>query len=433
MKYKPGSFSKNFAWHGTGLAKLHDAIRDGFDSELKPVSRGHFRTQCGISDPNLQLIPINFFLFNTGASADALLAVDELVFQSVEEPHSIVFDRLALFSLHLSTVGNVLSGGTPWARDFVKNRLWLDGFWQRSELEKPRLDNFLSQVLNARQEVRTKCRSNYRHLLELSGFLSRSEECIDNRDDQWLASAVLLAWDRAILSGQLPESTTAPELIEFLRAGEIFKLLGVPEDFAIDLGVRLAASYLESGKIRRFEQDITPQPQPVSTPTRGPARRRTPARHLEEVAKHINLAEVARIKRQIEQQLRNAELAATLKELYESKCMFCDSQICVSISPERYYVQAAHIRPLGRPHNGPDIPENMIVLCPNCHIQFDAGILSISLRSPTELTINSETANHALHGKVVRTRGTHKLDAQYVEWHQGYWRSRYERTPEQKS
>jgi hypothetical protein len=38
------------------------------------------------------MIPINFFLFNRGPSETSLLAVDELVFQAVEQPHSLVFN-----------------------------------------------------------------------------------------------------------------------------------------------------------------------------------------------------------------------------------------------------------------------------------------------------------------------------------------------------
>src|SRR5262249_28862003 len=109
MKYRPGSFSKNFAWHGTGLAKLYHAIRAGFSQRLKAVSRLAFRENCGIADSSLQLIPINFFLFNTGPSIQALLAIDELVFKAIDEAHSIAFDRLALFALNLSLVGNVSS------------------------------------------------------------------------------------------------------------------------------------------------------------------------------------------------------------------------------------------------------------------------------------------------------------------------------------
>jgi hypothetical protein len=425
MAYRPGSFSKNFAWHGAGLSKMHSTIRAGYSADLRPVSRNAFRENCGIGDPNLQLIPINFFLFNTGSSDTSPLAVDELVFQAVEQPHTALFDRLALFALNLSNVGNIGSGGTPWARDFVAERLWSEGFWRRSELEIEALDSFLRTALDARPEVRVKCRSNYRHLFELTGYLDVNEEFIDNRDGQWLSSAVLLAWDRGMLSAQIPEQPTTEQLGEFIRKNRLARLLGVPEAFAEQLAFRLGPAYAEYRGIRRFDQDVAPVV-PVSPTPRATARRtRTRARQLDEVARDVNASEVSRARREVEQQLRNAALAATLKELYESQCMFCDSRICVSISPEQFYVEAAHIRPLGRPHNGPDIPQNMLVLCPNCHVQFDAGTLGVALRSPTELQIASRTRNHPLHGKTVRTHGTHTLDGQFVDWHQRYWRGRH--------
>ncbi|MBT6251913.1 MAG: hypothetical protein HOI84_01280, partial [Flavobacteriaceae bacterium] len=37
----------------------------------------------------------------------------------------------------------------------------------------------------------------------------------------------------------------------------------------------------------------------------------------------------------------------------------------------------AHIKPLGRPHSGPDVKENLLCLCPNHHDQFDALAFSI--------------------------------------------------------
>jgi hypothetical protein len=423
MAYRPGSFSKNFAWHGRGLSKLHNAIRAGFSAQLTSTSRDNFRANCGTSDADLQLIPVNFFLFNTGSQQTSVLAVDELVFQAVEQPHSALFDRLALFALHLSEVGNIRSGGTPWARDFVLQRLWADGFWRRPELEIARLDDFLGSALDARPEVRIKCRSNYRHLFALTGYLDVNEELIDNRDGPWLSSALLLAWDRAILSAQIPESATTTQLVEFIRGRQVARLLGVPESFAEQLASRLAPSYAEYRAIRRFDQDVVPGPAPIP-PVRPAVRRtRTRARQLDEVARDINVSEVSRVRREVEQQLRNSTLAATLKELYGSQCMFCESRICVSISPEQFYVEAVHIRPLGRPHNGPDHARNMLVLCPNCHVQFDAGTLGLILRSPSESQITSKTRNHPLDGKIVRTRGPHRLDGQFVEWHQRYWRS----------
>lgn len=37
------------------------------------------------------------------------------------------------------------------------------------------------------------------------------------------------------------------------------------------------------------------------------------------------------------------------------------------------YAEAAHIRALGSPHNGPDVIENVLCLCPNHHVLFDNG------------------------------------------------------------
>ena len=34
--------------------------------------------------------------------------------------------------------------------------------------------------------------------------------------------------------------------------------------------------------------------------------------------------------------------------------------------------------PLGKPHQGPDVEENCLCLCPNHHVQFDSGAISIN-------------------------------------------------------
>jgi len=66
-----------------------------------------------------------------------------------------------------------------------------------------------------------------------------------------------------------------------------------------------------------------------------------------------------------------------------------------------------HIRPLGRPHDGPDEPENILVLCPNHHTDFDYGRLTVDPKTyrvthtdeeavdGTELTIADPHKNSA--------------------------------------
>lgn len=58
-----------------------------------------------------------------------------------------------------------------------------------------------------------------------------------------------------------------------------------------------------------------------------------------------------------------------LKELFCYRCQICGHSI-----PTRYggrYVEAAHIRP--KREDGPEVPRNILILCPNHHKEFDYG------------------------------------------------------------
>lgn len=75
--------------------------------------------------------------------------------------------------------------------------------------------------------------------------------------------------------------------------------------------------------------------------------------------------------------LRETRLAREIKLLHRDECQICGEAL--RISPDKTYSEAHHIIPLGRPHNGPDRPSNIIVLCPNHHALCDMG--AIILRS----------------------------------------------------
>ncbi len=72
--------------------------------------------------------------------------------------------------------------------------------------------------------------------------------------------------------------------------------------------------------------------------------------------------------------IRDTELSKRIKEIYKCKCQVCGISIMTNSG---LYAEAAHIKPLGAPHNGPDIMENLICLCPNHHVKFDFGGFSI--------------------------------------------------------
>jgi len=72
---------------------------------------------------------------------------------------------------------------------------------------------------------------------------------------------------------------------------------------------------------------------------------------------------------------RDGTVTRRIKSLYEHACQMCDITI---ESPKGPIAEGAHVRPLGRPHNGPDVPANLLCLCPNCHRKFDAGAVHIT-------------------------------------------------------
>jgi putative restriction endonuclease len=73
--------------------------------------------------------------------------------------------------------------------------------------------------------------------------------------------------------------------------------------------------------------------------------------------------------------IRDTQQAKLVKELYNYQCQICGIQLQGSAG---LYAEAAHIRPLGTPHNGPDTPDNLLCLCPNHHVLFDYGGIAIA-------------------------------------------------------
>jgi putative restriction endonuclease len=75
-----------------------------------------------------------------------------------------------------------------------------------------------------------------------------------------------------------------------------------------------------------------------------------------------------------ERLVRDTALTVQVKRLYDHHCQICGTQLS---TPKGPYSEAAHIQPLGAPHNGPDVFENLLCLCPNHHALFDKGAFRI--------------------------------------------------------
>ncbi|HEX8320481.1 HNH endonuclease [Longimicrobium sp.] len=75
--------------------------------------------------------------------------------------------------------------------------------------------------------------------------------------------------------------------------------------------------------------------------------------------------------------VRDSRLARALKELHGNRCQICGDTLLLPDGTK--YSEAHHIRPLGQPHNGPDVAANLLVVCPNHHALCDLGGITLDL------------------------------------------------------
>ena len=63
----------------------------------------------------------------------------------------------------------------------------------------------------------------------------------------------------------------------------------------------------------------------------------------------------------------------------------------------RNYSEANHIKPLGSPHNGLDNRNNLLCVCPNCHVLLDYAAIPLHLKSLQTIKHSLSSANIAYH------------------------------------
>ncbi len=106
--------------------------------------------------------------------------------------------------------------------------------------------------------------------------------------------------------------------------------------------------------------------------------------------------ESTRVHQEIYRILRDSELSRLIKAMYNNECQLCGDFI--DLPDGSRYSEGHHVRPLGRPHNGPDIKANILCLCPNCHVKLDYGVIRID---QNKLTIHK----------------SHEIDFEFVAYH----------------
>lgn len=105
--------------------------------------------------------------------------------------------------------------------------------------------------------------------------------------------------------------------------------------------------------------------------------------------------------------VRDTKVGKQMKRMYDYRCQVCGERLECEGGP---YAEAAHIRPLGRPHNGPDVLDNLLCLCPNHHVLFDNGALTVE--DDFKLS-DSESC--------LTVRTDHAISHAHLEYHRGMW------------
>lgn len=110
---------------------------------------------------------------------------------------------------------------------------------------------------------------------------------------------------------------------------------------------------------------------------------------------------------EIQRIVRNTVMATGVKRIHDYSCQVCDTRLVTASGP---YAEGAHIRPLGRPHDGPDVAANILCMCANHHILFDRGAFAVA----TDLTLIG------IHGRL-RMNQRHRVGTEFLEYHREHY------------
>jgi predicted restriction endonuclease len=86
--------------------------------------------------------------------------------------------------------------------------------------------------------------------------------------------------------------------------------------------------------------------------------------------------EVPRTLTQVYRIIRDTEIARRVKAINNYACQICG--FVVDLGNGELYAEFHHIMPLGSRHNGPDIIENILCVCPTHHVLLDYGAIPIN-------------------------------------------------------
>ena len=114
-----------------------------------------------------------------------------------------------------------------------------------------------------------------------------------------------------------------------------------------------------------------------------------------------------RVPQTVQRIVRDTAVSRKVKQIHHFACQVCGVRLEGTAGP---YAEAAHIQPLGEPHNGPDVLDNLLCLCPNHHVLFDLGAF----------TIADDLSLLGLSGRL-RTVDAHRIDVRFLRYHREHY------------
>jgi putative restriction endonuclease len=176
----------------------------------------------------------------------------------------------------------------------------------------------------------------------------------------------------------------------------------VDDEYRYDGLYRVADAWHETGKsgMRVWRYRLTAL-EPFGVPREDGAHLQTPLDDAE------GRSSPSRKTTTVSRVIRDTRKSRELKERYQHTCQVCSIRLVGVGGP---YAEAAHVRPLGKPHDGPDTFDNLVCLCPNHHALFDMG----GFRIADDLSLIGIDG-------ILHVHPTHILNRAYLKYHRDHY------------
>ena len=109
--------------------------------------------------------------------------------------------------------------------------------------------------------------------------------------------------------------------------------------------------------------------------------------------------------------IRDTAMIRKIKDQFKNHCAICN--YAVHLPSDRFYSEGHHVRPLASFHEGPDVKQNILILCPTHHAEFDYGSIAID---PIKGKIVHLDPNNEYAGREPAYSLAH-LDPEFLKYH----------------